>query len=191
MQTGHRTICAPELDCAHRYGNWRPVGAAGERRTVRQQSAVVAGSTMDRVRCVASGRTGECVRVSVPRTADSRIRVGGGGSLREPSVLVCGRAVPVLHAHGQEPVGSQRRSCAAVRFRIRTGGRRTDCGVRVNRNADARVPSRHCANRHARSDHPRARRLQGRRLGDGADIVSRPVFGAHLNAPPGWRLDVR
>ena len=122
---------------------------------------------MDRVRCIASGRTGQCVCFSVPRTADSRVRVGGGGSLREPSLLVCGRAVTVLHAHGHEPVGSQRRSCAAFRLRIRTGGRRTDCGVRVNRNADARVPSRHCANRHARSDHPRARRLQGRRLADG------------------------
>ena len=129
---------------------------ADERRTVGHQSAVVAGSTMDRVRCRASWRTGQCVRGSVPSTADSRVRVGRGGSVRKPSLLVCGRAVTVLHAHGHEPVGSYRHSRAAFRLGIRTVGRRTDCGVCINRNADARVPSRHCANRHARSDHPRA-----------------------------------
>ena len=58
------TFCAPELDCAHRYGNGRPARVTGERGTVGQQSAVVAGSTMDRVRCIASGRTGRARSVS-------------------------------------------------------------------------------------------------------------------------------
>ena len=135
------------------------------------KSAVVAGSTVDRVRCLASGRTGQCVCCSVPGQADSRVRVGGGGSLSEPSLLVCGRPAAVLHAHGHEPDGSQRRSCAAFRLRI---GLVEGEPIAVYASTEMLMPAytaRHGAYRHTRSDHPRARRLQGRRVADGTRSI--------------------
>ncbi len=52
---GHRTLRAPELDRVDRLGHRGSARAIAKRRTVDHQSACVAGSSMDRVRGLASG----------------------------------------------------------------------------------------------------------------------------------------
>ena len=144
---------APELDRALRYGNRRSAGAADERRTVRHQSTVVAGSTMDRVRCLASGRTGQCVCCRVrseqqPIPEAEWVLVDRAAS--HPFWSADGRLLYYTPT-GTNPLIRSVDSRAAVRHRDPPGGRRTDRGLRVQRNADARVPSGDRANRHARS----------------------------------------